>query len=158
VPSYPQAGVVHISIHRFIHRFYPSYPQVYPQVLLISNATSYLNSSFTAVFIHNLDELSTVSVDNWSELWTVSEDLSTGHLQPVDRLWTEYKFNAYFVLQSPIPGGGGSGLSFTLDLLGDLMYLGEDIAVAVYEVGDLGGGVHNGRMVAPAEGLPYLGE
>src|ERR671916_2144660 len=41
---------------------------------------------------------------------------------------------------------------------GDLVYLGEGIAVAVYEVGYLGGGVHDGRVVAAAEGLPYLGE
>jgi hypothetical protein len=158
VPSYPQARVVHNSIHRFIHRFYPSYPQVYPQVSLHSNVTNCLNSSFIAVFIHRLEELSTVSVDKWARLWKVSEDLSTGCRRLVDRLWTEYTFNAYFVLQSPIPGGGGSGSPFTFDLLGDLMYLGEDIAVAVYEVGYLCRGVHNGGMVAPAEGLPYLGE
>jgi hypothetical protein len=158
VPSYPQAGVVHIFIHNFIHRFYPSYPQVYPQASLQSNVTTYLNCSFIAVFIHSLQELSTISVDKWTTLWKVSGDLSTGRRRPVDRLWIEYAFNAYFVLQYPVPGGGGIGSSFALDLLGDLMYLGEDIAVAVYEVGDLGGGVHNGRMVAPAEGLPYLGE
>ena len=76
----------------------------------------------------------------------------------MDRLWTEYTFNAYFVLQSPVPGGGGSGSPFTLDLLGDLMYLGEDVAVAVYEVGYLGRGVHYGGMVTSAEGLPYFGE
>jgi hypothetical protein len=38
------------------------------------------------------------------------------------------------------------------------MYLGEDIAVAVYEVGYLCRGVHNGGMIASAEGFPYLGE
>src|SRR5215211_6365398 len=158
MPSYPQAKVVHDSIHRFIHRFYPSYPQVYPQASLHSNVTICLDSSFTAVFIHSLEELSTISVDKWAGLWKVSGDLSTERPRPVDTLWTEHTFNAYFVLQSPIPGGGGSGSPFTLDLLGDLMYLGEDIAVAVYEVGYLCRGVHNGGMVAPAEGLPYLGE
>jgi hypothetical protein len=158
VASYPQDRVVHISIHNFIHRFYPSYPQVYPQVSIESNATNCQKVLFSTIFIHNLAELSTVSVDNSSRLWKHSGDLSTGWRRPVDRLWTEYTFNAYFVLQSPVPGGGGSGSPFTLDLLGDLMYLGEDIAVAVYEVGYLCRGVHNGGMVAPAEGLPYLGE
>ena len=158
MPSYPQARVVHNSIHRFIHRFYPSYPQVYPQVSLHSNVTNCLNSSFIAVFIHRLEDLSTETVDKWTRLWKVSDDLSTERRHLVDRLWTEYTFNAYFVLQSPIPGGEGSRSPFTLDLLGDLMYLGEDIAVAVYEVGYLCRGVHNGGMVAPAEGLPYLGE
>lgn len=158
MPSYPQAKVVHNSIHRFIHRFYPSYPQVYPQVSLHSNVTNCLNSSFIAAFIHRLENLSTETVDKWTRLWKVSDDLSTERRHPVDRLWTEYTFNAYFVLQSPIPGGGGLGSPFTLDLLGDLMYLGEDIAVAVYEVGYLCRGVHNGGMVASAEGLPYLGE
>ena len=158
MPSYPQAGVVHDSIHRFIHRFYPSYPQVYPQVFPVLNATIYLNCSFIAVFIHSLQELSTISVDKWTTLWKVSGDLSTGRRRPVDRLWIEYAFNAYFVLQSPVPGGGGLGSSFALDLLGDLMYLGEDIPVAIDEVGYLCRGVHYGGMVASSEGLPYLGE
>src|SRR5215211_8703984 len=107
MPSYPQAKVVHDSIHRFIHRFYPSYPQVYPQASLHSNVTICLDSSFTAVFIHSLEELSTISVDKWAGLWKVSGDLSTERPRPVDTLWTEHTFNAYFVLQSPIPGGGG---------------------------------------------------
>jgi hypothetical protein len=158
VPSYPQAGVVHNSIHRFIHRLYPSYPQVYPQVSLQSNVTICLNSSFIAVFIHSLEELSTISVDKWTTLWKDSDDLSTGRPRPVDSLWIEYAFNAYFVLQYPIPGGGGLGSSFALDLLGDLMYLGEDVPVAVYEVGYLGRSVHNGGVVTSSEGLPYLGE
>jgi hypothetical protein len=158
VPSYPQAGVVHIFIHRLIHRFYPSYPQVYPQVVLQSNVTTYLNCSFVAIFIHSLEKLSTISVDNWPALWKVSGDLSTGRPHPVDRLWIEYTFNAYFVLQYPVPGGGGLGSPFALDLVGDLMYLGEDVPVAVYEVGYFGRGVHNGGVVASAEGLPYLGE
>ncbi len=109
VASSPQAGVVHISIHRFIHRFYPSCPQVYPQASIVSNATIYLNSSITAVFIHSLEELSTVSVDNRTRSWKVSDDLSTGRRRPADRLWIEYTFNAYFVLQSPVPGGEGGG-------------------------------------------------
>jgi hypothetical protein len=158
VSSYPQVRVVHNSIHKFIHRFYPSYPQVYPQVSLHSNVTNRLNPSFITVFIHSLGELSTETVDKWTRLWKISGDLSTERPCPVDRLWTKYTFNVYFVLQSPVPGGGGSGSPFTLDLLGDLMYLGENIAVAVYEVGYLCRGVHNGGMVAPAEGLPYLGE
>jgi hypothetical protein len=158
VASYPQPGVVHNSIHRSIHRFYPSYPQVYPQASIVSNATNCLNSSVTAAFIHSLEELSTEIVDNRTGLWKVSDDLSTGRHRPVDRLWIEYTFNAYFVLQSPVPRGGGSRSPFTLDLLGDFMYLGEDIAVAIYEVGYLCRGVHNGGMVSPAEGLPYLGE
>jgi hypothetical protein len=73
-------------------------------------------------------------------------------------MWTEYAFNAFFVLQSPGPGGGGWRSSFAFDLLGDLVYLGEDIAVAIYEVGYLCRGVHDGGMVASAESLPYLGE
>jgi hypothetical protein len=158
VPSYPQAGVVHNSIHRFIHRLYPSYPQVYPQVSLQSNVTICLNCSFIAVFIHSLEKLSTISVDKWTTLWKVSGDLSTGWRRPVDSLWIEYAFNAYFVLQSPIPGGGGLGSPFALDLLGDLMYLGEDVPVAIDEVGYLCCGVHYGGMVASSEGLPYLGE
>src|SRR5215212_6828601 len=109
VPSYPQARVVHNSIHRFIHGFYPSYPQVYPQVSLHANVTNCLNSPSIAVFIHSLEHLSTGSVDKWPRLWKVSDDLSTERRRPVDRLWTEYTFNAYFVLQSPIPGGGGWG-------------------------------------------------
>ena len=36
------------------------------------------------------------------------------------------------------------------------MYLVEDIAVAVYEVGDFGVGVHDGRVVASAEGASNL--
>jgi hypothetical protein len=107
VASYPQAGVVHNSIHRFIHRFYPSYPQVYPQASLGSNAATCLHSSVTAGFIHRSEELSTETVDNLTWLWKVSDDLSTRRRRPVDRLWTEYTFNAYFVLQSPVPGGGG---------------------------------------------------
>src|SRR5215211_4792392 len=158
VASYPQGGVIHDSIHRFIHRFYPSYPQVYPQAKLRSNATNCLSPLFTTIFIHSLQDLSTISVDKSCKLWKLFEDLSTGQRHLVDRLWTEYTFNAYFVLQSPVPRGGGLRLPFAFDLLGDLVYLGEDIAVAVNEVGDLCGGVHNGGMVASAEGLPYLGE
>jgi hypothetical protein len=146
-------------------QFYPQvYPQItpllstiHPQVFIDANVTTCLNSSFFAVFIHSLEELSTTSVDKWTWLWKISDDLSTRRRLPVDRLWTEYAFDAYFVLQSPIPRGGGSGSPFALDLVGDLMYLGEDVAVAVYEVGDLCSGVHNGGMVASAEGLPYLG-
>ena len=83
------------------------YPQVYPQISLHSKVANCLNSSFTAVLIHSSEELSTETVDNWARLWKVSGDLSTGRGLPVDRLWTEYTFNAYFVLQSPVPGGGG---------------------------------------------------
>jgi hypothetical protein len=158
VSSYPQDKVIHNSIHNFIHRFYPSYPQVYPQVVLISKVPTSLNSLFGTDFIHRMEELSTISVDNWPWLWKDSEELSTGPRRPVDRLWTEYTFNAYFVLQSPVPRGGGLESSLALNLLGDLVYLGEDVAVAVYEVGDLCGGVHHGGMVASAEGLPYLGQ
>src|SRR5215212_7465829 len=132
VASYPQGGVVHNFIHRFIHRFYPSYPQVYPQAGLRVNATNCLNPLFTSIFIHSLEDLSTEIVDNRLWLWKLSGDLSTGRRRLVDRLWTEYTSNAYSVLQSPLPGGGGLGSSFALDLLGDLVYLGEDIAVAVY--------------------------
>jgi hypothetical protein len=107
---------------------------------------------------HSQAHLSTETVDNWTGLWKVSDDLSTRQGRLVDRLWIEYTSNAYFVLQSPIPGGEGSRSPFTLDLLGDLMYLGEDITVAVYEVGYLCRSVHNGGMVASAEGLPDLGE
>src|SRR5215212_6538533 len=158
VPSYPQDRVIHNSIHNFIHRFYPSYPQVYPQVVIISKVPISLNSLIGADFIHSLEELSTISVDNQPWLWKDPGELSTGRRGPVDGLWTEYTFNAYFVLQSPIPGGGGLESSFALHLLGDLVYLGEDVAVAVYEVGDLCGGVHDGGVVASSEGLPYLGE
>ena len=105
--SYPQDGVIHNSIHNFIHRFYPSYPQVYPQVVLISKVPISLNSLVDADFIHSPEELSTISVDNWFRLWKDFGDLSTGPRRPVDGLWIEYTFNAYFVLQSPVPGGGG---------------------------------------------------
>src|SRR3712207_1645161 len=40
----------------------------------------------------------------------------------------------------------------------ELVDLGEGVAVAVDEVGYLGSGVHNRRVVAAAEGLPYLGQ
>ena len=138
---------------------YPQfYPQVYPQASLHSNATNCLNYLFSADFIHSLGDLSTEPVDKWSRLWKLSGELSTGRRCPVDKVWIEYTFNAYFVLQSPYPGGGGSGSSLALYLLGDLVYLGEGIAVAVYEVGYLCRGMHNGGMVASSEGLPYLGE
>jgi hypothetical protein len=105
--TYPQDKVVHNSIHNFIHRYYPSYPQLYPQASLRSNATNCLNPFASALFIHSLEELSTVSVDNRTGLWKLSGELSTGWRCVVDRLWTEYTFNAYFVLQSPFPGGRG---------------------------------------------------
>src|SRR5215211_6786548 len=58
-------------------------------------------------------------------------------------------------------GGRGwkrRGSTFAFDLVGDLVYLAEGVAVAVYEVGYLGGGVHDGGMVAAAEGFSYLGK
>ena len=48
--------------------------------------------------------------------------------------------------------------TLAFDLVGDLVYLGEGVAVAVDEVTDLGGGVHDGGVVAATEGLPYLGQ
>src|ERR687893_661899 len=62
------------------------------------------------------------------------------------------------VLQCPYPGGKGLRSSLAFDLLCYFVYLGEDIAVAVDEVGYLRGGVHDGGVVPPAEGLPYLGQ
>jgi len=41
--------------------------------------------------------------------------------------------------------------TLAFDLVGDLVYLGEGVAVAVDEVTDLGGGVHDGGVVAAAE-------
>jgi len=156
VASYPQDRVIHKSIHRFIHSFYPSYPQVYPQVVLVSVGTYDLCFLFGPFFIHKIRELSTVSVDKCDVLWKLYGQLSTGFPRPVDGLWKKQAFNACFLLQIPGPGGGGSPFAFYL--LGDLVYLGEDVAVAVYEVGDFGGGVHDGGVVASAEGLPYFGE
>src|ERR671914_341905 len=48
----------------------------------------------------------------------------------------------------------GSTLAF--DLVGDLVYLGEGVAVAVDEVAYLRGSVHHRGVVAAAERLPYL--
>jgi hypothetical protein len=99
------------------------YPQVYPQILpLLSTGLSTGTPTikcynlpellFIAVFIHSLEKLSTISVDKWTTLWKVSGDLSTGRPRPVDSLWIEYAFNAYFVLQYPVPGGGGFRITF----------------------------------------------
>src|SRR5215213_1628094 len=52
--------------------------------------------------------------------------------------------------------GRGSTLAF--NLVGDLVYLGEGVAVAIDEVTYLGGGVHDGGVVAAAERLTYLRE
>src|ERR671917_391426 len=62
------------------------------------------------------------------------------------------------VLQCPYPGGKGLRSSLAFDLLCYFVYLGEDIAVAVDEVSYLRGGVHDGGVIPPAEGLPYLGQ
>ena len=52
----------------------------------------------------------------------------------------------------------GACLSLAFDVVGDLVYLVEDVAVAVYEFGDFGGRVHDGGVVAAAEGLADLGQ
>ena len=52
--------------------------------------------------------------------------------------------------------GRRSTLAF--DLVGDLVYLGEGVAVTVDEVAYLGGGVHDGGVVAASEGLADLGK
>jgi hypothetical protein len=44
----------------------------------------------------------------------------------------------------PQVGRGMEFLAFAFDVVGDLVDLVKDITVAVYEVGDLGGCVHNG--------------
>ena len=49
-------------------------------------------------------------------------------------------------------------LAFALNVVGDLVDLVKDIAVAVNEVGDLARRVHNGRVIAAAEGASDLGE
>jgi hypothetical protein len=49
-----------------------------------------------------------------------------------------------------------SPLAFAFDVVGDLVYLVEDVAVAVYKVGDFGVGVHDGGVVATAEGASDL--
>src|SRR3712207_4228745 len=54
------------------------------------------------------------------------------------------------------PGSGAS--AFALDLVGYFVDLVKDVAVAVYEVGDLGGRVHHGRVVAATEGAADLGQ
>ena len=55
-------------------------------------------------------------------------------------------------------GEGGFGSPLAFYLLGEFVDLGEDVAVAVDEVGYLRGGVHNGRVVASAECFPYFGQ
>src|SRR5919199_1896996 len=88
--------------------------------------------------------------------------LSTARRGSVDGLWTDHTFYARRVLQNPSPGGkelrGEKRSTLAFDVVGDLVYLGEGVAVAIYEVGYLGGSVHDGRVVAATEGLPYLGE
>ena len=81
--------------------------------------------------------------------------------QGVIVLWIGCGQNTYSMhisCYNPLSLGGGMRSPLAFDLLGDLVYLGEDVAVAVYEVRNLCRSVHNGGMVASAEGLPYLGE
>jgi hypothetical protein len=52
--------------------------------------------------------------------------------------------------------GGSSSLAF--DVVGDLVYLVEDVAVAVDEFGDFGGCVHDGGVVSTAESLADFGQ
>ena len=49
-------------------------------------------------------------------------------------------------------------LAFAFDVVGDLVDLVEDVAVAVYKVRDLARCVHDGRVVSAAEGASYFGE
>src|SRR5215210_2297468 len=58
--------------------------------------------------------------------------------------------------QRPISDAGGQ-LAFAFDVVGDLVYLVKDVAIAVDEVGDLGVGVHDGGVIAAAEGATDLG-
>ncbi len=46
---------------------------------------------------------------------------------------------------------------FAFDVVGDLMDLVEGVAVAVYEVGYFACGVHDGGVIATAEGATDLG-
>src|SRR5215208_5957046 len=48
--------------------------------------------------------------------------------------------------------------AFDFDVVGDFVDLVKDVAVAIYEVRDLGGCVHNGRVVPAAEGASDLRE
>ena len=71
------------------------------------------------------------------------------------RIW-ESKPHVVRVPVSKGPLGAVSLLSFAFYLVGDLVYLVEDVAVAVYKVGDFGVGVHDGGVVATAEGASDL--
>ncbi len=73
-------------------------------------------------------------------------------------VWTSHKLYACGLLQSRYPWGEGQLSTLAFDLVCKLVDLGEGVAVAVDEVRYLGGGVHDGRVVAAAEGLPNFGK
>ena len=50
------------------------------------------------------------------------------------------------------------GLSLAFDVEGDLVYLVEDVAITVYEVGDFGRRVHHCGVVTAAECLADFGQ
>src|SRR5215216_5555756 len=112
--------------------------------------------------VHSLKDLSTELVDKSARLWTSPDGLSTISSRLVDELWTDQGLNACWVLQSSLPGGKGArarqASTLAFNEVGNLVYLAKRVALAVYEVAYLRGGVHDGRVVATAEGFPYLGE
>jgi hypothetical protein len=157
---------------------YPqSYPQTYPQLLpLLSTGlstgrlASYLSWINTFRYgvdvIHKPPGLSTAFVDKPRKPWTKGASLSTGNGCPVDGVWITFASKASALLQSTPPQGEGfrglfgvrRGLSpLAFDVVGNLVYLVEGVAVTVDEVGDLGGSVHYGRVVPAAESAPDLG-
>lgn len=89
--------------------------------------------------------LSTVSVDNSVELWIKYRYLSTALGRCVDGLWINKGLYALELLQSCFPEGEGKKrLSFTFDVVGDLVDLVKGVSVAVYKIGYLGGSMHDG--------------
>ena len=101
---------------------YPqNYPQVYPQIsplLSTGLSTSYIviHSCTAPIYgcpykvFHSLSKLSTSSVDKSSYLWTKTWRLSTGLVQPVDRLWiTSTYFTDICCNVSSLEGRGRSG-------------------------------------------------
>jgi hypothetical protein len=66
-----------------------------------------------------------------------------------NHLYTVYGFRSF-------SRGAEGSLALAFDVVGDLVYLVEDVTVAVYEVGDLGVGVHDGGVVAATEGASDL--
>src|ERR671933_1045051 len=56
-------------------------------------------------------------------------------------------------------GGVEKGFSaLTFDVVGELVNLAKDIAVTIYQISDLGGCMHDGRVITTAEGASDFGE